>query len=142
MDWADRAVLPRFRGCCLARSGGAVRAIGHAAALAPGPGSAALEIRALVLRLARENPTWGDRRIHGELCRLGYKIGASTVWAFPPPSAEATTSAASKPISSRCPTRRPPRREASRAIAPGRYLELWEPEEGFEPSTFRLRVGP
>ena len=42
--------------------------------------SMAAEIRALVLRLARENPTWGYRRIHGELCRLGYKIGASTVW--------------------------------------------------------------
>ncbi len=38
------------------------------------------EIRALVLRLARENPTWGYRRIHGELCRLDFKIGASTVW--------------------------------------------------------------
>jgi putative transposase len=36
-----------------------------------------------VLRLAKENPTWGYRRIHGELCRLGYKgrIGSSTVWA-------------------------------------------------------------
>jgi putative transposase len=42
--------------------------------------SVAAEIRALVLRLARENPTWGYRRIHGELCRLGFKIGASTVW--------------------------------------------------------------
>ncbi len=44
--------------------------------------SAAAELRALVLRLARETPTWGYRRIHGELCRLGYRdrIGASTVW--------------------------------------------------------------
>jgi putative transposase len=42
----------------------------------------ALEIRDLVLRLARENPTWGYRRIHVELCRLGYKLGASTVWAI------------------------------------------------------------
>jgi putative transposase len=35
-----------------------------------------------VPRLAREHPTWGYRRIHGELCRLGYKerIGGSTVW--------------------------------------------------------------
>ena len=40
------------------------------------------KIRALVLRLAQENPEWGYLRIHGELAGLGVKVAASTVWEF------------------------------------------------------------
>ena len=46
----------------------------------PGRPAIPAGLRALVLRLATENPTWGYRRIHGELAGLGYQIGASTVW--------------------------------------------------------------
>jgi hypothetical protein len=37
-------------------------------------------IRAAVLRLARENESWGHRRIHGELAGLGITVAPSTVW--------------------------------------------------------------
>jgi putative transposase len=33
-----------------------------------------------VLRMARENESWGYRRIHGELARLGITVAPSTVW--------------------------------------------------------------
>ena len=34
----------------------------------------------MVLRLARENESWGYRRIHGELAGLGITVAPSTVW--------------------------------------------------------------
>ncbi|MEV4076941.1 hypothetical protein ACGFJC_49820 [Nonomuraea fuscirosea] len=55
----------------------------HAAASAPGGrgrSRTVRSIRLLVLRPARENASWGYRRIHGELAALGIKVAASTVW--------------------------------------------------------------
>ncbi len=55
----------------------------HAAASRPkrpGRPRTLRSIRVPVLRLARENPSWGYRRPHGELLVLGVKVAASTVW--------------------------------------------------------------
>ena len=73
----------------------------HAAASRPrrrGRPRTIRSVRALVLRLVRENPSWGYRRVHGELVTLGVKVAASTVWEIlrdagidPAPDRAATT---------------------------------------------------
>ena len=92
-DWADRAVL-----AALARQLPAAlrasRLVTPGTLLAwhrrlvtrkwtypgrPGRPGTSVEIRALVLRLAAENPAWGYRRVHGELTRLGHRISEATV---------------------------------------------------------------
>jgi len=37
-------------------------------------------MRELILRLAAENPSWGYKRIQGELVTLGMPLSASSVW--------------------------------------------------------------
>ena len=46
----------------------------------PGRPPTVRSIARLAVRLAKENPLWGYRRIHGELTRLGVTVAPSTVW--------------------------------------------------------------
>ncbi|MFE7333148.1 integrase core domain-containing protein [Streptomyces sp. NPDC057565] len=64
----------------------------------PGRPPTVRSIRILILRLVRENPSWGYRRVHGELATLGIKVTASTIWEIlktegidPAPDRAATT---------------------------------------------------
>ena len=92
-DWADRAILAALaRLLPAALRGGRMVTPGtllgwHRRLITrkwtypgrPGRPAACQEIRDLVLRIARENPAWGYRRVHGELTRLGHHVSQATV---------------------------------------------------------------
>ena len=46
----------------------------------PGRPCTAAAIRKLVIRTATDNPTWGHRRVQGEMVKLGHRIAAPAVW--------------------------------------------------------------
>jgi putative transposase len=46
----------------------------------PGRPATHRNVAGLVLRMTRENPRWGYRRVHGELAGLGIAVAPSTVW--------------------------------------------------------------
>jgi putative transposase len=39
----------------------------------------AVELETLIVRLAKENPRWGYGKIEGELLKLGFRVGPSTI---------------------------------------------------------------
>jgi hypothetical protein len=56
----------------------------------PGRPGVTRDVRDLIRRMCRENPTWGAPRIHGELLKLGIDIGQTSVSKYmvrcrPPP---------------------------------------------------------
>jgi putative transposase len=97
MSWADRALISalarllpgRWRIGMLVTPGTLLR--GHAGLVKrrwtyrrerQGRPRTRPTLRDLVLRMAAENPTWGYRRIAGEIAKLGRKIAPATVWAI------------------------------------------------------------
>ena len=46
----------------------------------PGRPPTVPSITRIIVRLAKENPLWGYRRIHGEITKLGVTVAQSTVW--------------------------------------------------------------
>src|SRR5271157_5584024 len=150
LSWADRAILAalarllpsghlrRLRLIISPRTllrwhAGLVRRRWAYPRRAPGRPRTAQAIRALVLEMARDNPAWGYRRIHGELTGLGYKLAPSTVW-------QILKDAGIDPAPTRCagPTARPRRTAAIRAAWSAGPRDRHCPRRAGSPAVRRL----
>jgi transposase len=97
LSWADRAILAALARLLPSRHPRELRLIISPRTLlrwhadldrrhwvyprrTPGRPRTAQTIRTLALEMARDNPSWGYRRIHRELTGLDYKVAPSTVW--------------------------------------------------------------
>jgi len=96
-SWADRAILSALAQLIPSRQRSQLRLIASSRTLLrwhadivkrrwcyphrrPGRPPVPRSVRDLALEMARDNPAWGYRRIHGELTGLGYTLAPSTVW--------------------------------------------------------------